>query len=71
MRRVENPKEAKLSRKLISIHSAIEEAANQLGLNSGVVRCAFDLYSDCSSLMHIRGKRKSSCLRASIWRAGL
>ena len=51
MRRVENPKEAKLSRKLISIHSAIEEAANQLGLNSGVVRCAFDLYSDCSSLM--------------------
>lgn len=69
MRRVENPKEAKLSRKLISIHSAIEEAANQLGLNSGVVRCAFDLYSDCSSLMHIRGKRSEIIVSACLYLA--
>ena len=69
MKRVENPKEARRARKFMSIHSAIEEAGGHLGLSSGVIRCAFDLYSDCSSLMHIRGKRSEILVSACLYLA--
>ena len=39
------------------IHSIIQETANQLDVPQNVPICAFDIYSRCFTLMHIRGKR--------------
>ncbi len=66
LRSMENLQEQRQSRKLLTVHSIMQEAANELDLTVGVVSCAFSLYSQCYSLMHIRGKRSevivSSCL---------
>lgn len=66
LRSMENLQEQRQSRKLLTVHSTMQEAANELDLTVGVVSCAFSLYSQCYSLMHIRGKRSevivSSCL---------
>lgn len=65
-RSIENTSEKRQSRKLLTVYSTIQEAANELDVPVAVVNCAFKLYSQCFTRMHIRGKRSevivSSCL---------
>ena len=65
-RSIENTPEKRQSRKLLTVYSTIQEAANELDVPVAVVNCAFKLYSQCFTRMHIRGKRSevivSSCL---------
>lgn len=67
MKRLEDPVEARRSRKLVSIHSLLEEAENQLDLTPGVTQCAFDIYTKCFKLMHIRGKRSEVISAACLY----
>lgn len=69
VRRMEDPQELKRTRKLLSIHSIIQETANQLDVPQNVPICAFDIYSRCFTLMHIRGKRSEVIVSACFYLA--
>lgn len=69
MKRMEDPQELKRTRKLLTIHSIIQEAANQLDVTQNVPICAFDIYSRCFTLMHIRGKRSEVIVSACFYLA--
>ena len=67
MKRLEDPQEARRSRKLVSIHSLLEEAESQLDLTPAATNCAFEIYTKCFTLMHIRGKRAEVISAACLY----
>ena len=67
MKRLENPQDARRSRKLVSIHALLEEAETQLDLTRAATNCAFDIYNKCIKHMHIRGKRSEVISAACLY----
>ena len=57
MKRMEKPEDVRKARKLVSVHSLLEEAESRLDVTPAVTQCAFNIYNKCLSRMQIRGKR--------------
>ena len=57
MKRMEKPEEIRKARKLVSVHSLLEEAESRLDVTPAVTQCAFTIYNKCLTDMQIRGKR--------------
>ena len=69
MRQLDSPQEIRKTRKLLTINSMIREAANHLDVTQRVSDCAFDIYSQCFTCMHIRGKRSEIIVSACLYLA--
>lgn len=66
---IEGIQQQRQNRKLLAVHSTMQEIGNQLDLEAGVIKRAFTLFCDCYTQMHIRSNRSDEITASCIYLA--
>lgn len=66
---IEGVQQQRQNRKLLAVHSTMQEIGNELDLDSGIIKRAFTLFCECHSQMHIRSNHSDEIAASCIYLA--